>query len=196
MAAQSTSTAQGTGCCNTTQRAAAAPATKARPSSRPHPDAFRNPEIESIIADAVAAGRCAGVLVDVWREIGDKDKFQLRRLAETAPTEAGIAEIEKMLTRFLSGIDRVRQVIIAFKLAAREDSREASEGELYWTGLMESLEGMLPNDSRLDDALTNALTSLRLLNWGAALHAAKAPTRPAARAKQTKRAALATGQTA
>lgn len=50
-----------------------------------------NREVDELIAQAVADGKCAGVVADVWRDVGRKDVAQLRALIEKTPANPALA---------------------------------------------------------------------------------------------------------
>lgn len=48
-------------------------------------------EVDELIAQATADGKCAGVVADVWRDVGKKDIAQLRALIEKTPANPALA---------------------------------------------------------------------------------------------------------
>lgn len=50
-----------------------------------------NREVDELIAQATKDGKCAGVVADVWRDIGKKDIAQLRSLIEKSPANPALA---------------------------------------------------------------------------------------------------------
>jgi phage I-like protein len=50
-----------------------------------------NREVDELIAQATADGKCAGVVADVWRDVGKKDIAQLRALIEKTPANPALA---------------------------------------------------------------------------------------------------------
>lgn len=50
-----------------------------------------NREVDELIAQATADGKCAGVVADVWRDVGKKDIAQLRALIDKTPANPALA---------------------------------------------------------------------------------------------------------
>lgn len=50
-----------------------------------------NREVDELIAQATADGKCAGVVADVWRAVGKKDIAQLRALIDKTPANPALA---------------------------------------------------------------------------------------------------------
>jgi phage I-like protein len=48
-------------------------------------------EVDELIAQATADGKCAGVVADVWRDVGKKDIAQLRALIDKTPANPALA---------------------------------------------------------------------------------------------------------
>ncbi len=48
-------------------------------------------DVEELLKEAQAAGKCSGVVVDVWRDVGKKDIAQLRALIDKTPAIAALA---------------------------------------------------------------------------------------------------------
>jgi phage I-like protein len=48
-------------------------------------------EVDELVAQATADGKCAGVVADVWRDVGKKDIAQLRALIEKTPANPALA---------------------------------------------------------------------------------------------------------
>lgn len=50
-----------------------------------------NREVDELIAQAITDGKCAGVVADVWRDVGKKDVAQLRALVKSTPANPALA---------------------------------------------------------------------------------------------------------
>lgn len=84
-----------------------------------------NREVDELIAQATAEGKCAGVVADVWRDVGKKDIAQLRALIEKTPANPALAgERQTDKTKIAETGDTLTEAEIAVCNAtgvARED---------------------------------------------------------------------------
>lgn len=61
-------------------------------------------QVDELIAQAVADGKCAGVVADVWRDVGKKDVAHLRALIEKTPANPALAgQLQSAKTRPADG---------------------------------------------------------------------------------------------
>ncbi|NMM12461.1 MAG: hypothetical protein HHJ17_02810 [Rhodoferax sp.] len=116
--------------------------------------------VNSIIAQAKAAGKLVPVVENVWRAIGEKDIHALEKLVASTPANPALdidvcddakRRIERLMNPLLDRLTASRSTIFAFNKAALNDS---SVSELNWSSMMEALERVAPTDYELDAIIT------------------------------------------
>lgn len=106
-------------------------------------------------------------------------------------------ETNQLLTLFLERVDQVRTFVAAFKYAARDEAAQNTPGEseLSWPDLMEGLQRLFPDDSKLEVACHKTVVALHSISEGADPRGTPPAGSAGGGAKRTTRAALAAGAT-
>lgn len=66
-------------------------------------------------------------------------------------SQDALAHLKSEISQFANAVDRLRDLVIAYKAAAVSDVVETDA--LYWPHLLETLEEMIPSDDGLNSAL-------------------------------------------
>ncbi len=69
-----------------------------------------------------------------------------------AETRQVLANLRSEISDYANGVDRLRDLVKAYKIASQLDADGVKES-LYWPHLLEMLEQMIPEDEGIDRAL-------------------------------------------
>lgn len=72
--------------------------------------------------------------------------------SDTATSQESL-DPRKVVIDFQVDVLRLRNMLVALKVAAREDERSTGKAKLYWPDLLEALEMLVPDDDVLDVVL-------------------------------------------
>lgn len=67
-------------------------------------------------------------------------------------SDDALAHLKSEISLFVNAVDRLRDLVIAYKAASVSDGGGANDA-LYWPHLLETLEEMIPGDEGLGRAL-------------------------------------------
>ena len=70
----------------------------------------------------------------------------------TAETRQILANLRAEISDYANGVDRLRDLVKAYKIASQLDADGVKES-LYWPHLLETLEEMIPEDEGIERAL-------------------------------------------
>jgi hypothetical protein len=110
--------------------------------------------------------------------------------AQIATIATQATSVQRQARKLCEQLDEVRAFVAALNEAAQTADR-ASLNPLYWPALMSGLLRLLPSDEPLEGNIEVLANAIIKLNEAAAREAAQAAPAPGARAKRTRRAALA-----
>lgn len=110
--------------------------------------------------------------------------------AQLTAIAAQAAAVQSAARNLFIELDEVRALLAALNKAAQGADRTTRD-PLYWPALMQGLMRLMPSDSTLERAIEDMEGALLRLTEAADLQAAQAA--PAARARGTRRAAVACG---